>query len=460
MLPLSLLLLGLAAADTVTVHPTPSDEVLANPHLGWETFHRPATADRTLPAWLPSTVYYLRWGWREVEPAPDQLNTALLDSTLAAAKAAGQSLAFRVMCCSTSSPYQPDWLAGVGGKIVMATYDKHPFPVPDFDDPTTLERHLSLIKRLGERYDGHPDLDHVDLGSLGWWGEWHMSGGGPVKMPKSEHQRRVVDAYLQAFRRTPLVMLIGGGAQLTYACGQGAGWRADCLGDLGGFSKSWCHMCQGYPGWYRDARLADAWQRGPVAYESCWDMRKWVAEGWPLRYIFNYALATHATYLNNKSAPLPDSPEVRPEVERFLKRLGYRFVLREVRHPASVTAGGDLALTSVWQNTGSAPCYRPSQVAWRLGGTVLRTTETVRDWLPGSVELFTPEFLKSPPDLPDGERHTLPQRLPLPAELAPGEQELAVALVDPATGAPALRLALEGRGADGWYPVGRVRVTR
>jgi hypothetical protein len=28
---------------------------------------------------------------------------------------------------------------------------------------------------LGARYDGHPDLDHVDLGSIGWWGEWHMS---------------------------------------------------------------------------------------------------------------------------------------------------------------------------------------------------------------------------------------------------------------------------------------------
>jgi len=31
-------------------------------------------------------------------------------------------------------------------------------------------------------------------------------------------------------------------------------------------------------------------------------MRRWVKDGWSLRYIFNYALALHGSYLNNKSA--------------------------------------------------------------------------------------------------------------------------------------------------------------
>ena len=37
---------------------------------------------------------------------------------------------------------------------------------------------------------------------------------------------------------------------------------------------------------------------------------------------------------NNKSAPLPES--ARPEIERSLRKLGYRLVLRSLRHPASV----------------------------------------------------------------------------------------------------------------------------
>ena len=57
-------------------------------------------------------------------------------------------------------------------------------------------------------------------------------------------------------------------------------------------------------------------------------MRKWVDEGWSLRFIFNYALALHGSFINNKSAPLPEGENVRLEVERFLRRLGYRLVLK------------------------------------------------------------------------------------------------------------------------------------
>jgi hypothetical protein len=135
---------------------------------------------------------------------------------------------------------------------------------------------------------------------------------------------------------------------------------------MGGFSKTWCHMRKGYPSYIREAGVQDAWKAAPVAWESCWDMRRWVKEGWSLRFIFNYALALHGSYLNNKSAPLPEGPEVRAEVERFLRRLGYRLVLTELTHAAVARPGGKLALAMKWQNTGSAPCYRPYRLAYRL----------------------------------------------------------------------------------------------
>ena len=53
-----------------------------------------------------------------------------------------------------------------------------------------------------------------------------------------------------------------------------------------------------------------------------------------------------------------------------------------------------------WQNVGSAPCYRPYRVAYRLtspGGQqqVFVSNITVNKWLPGSIELFTEEFFKA-----------------------------------------------------------------
>ena len=147
-------------------------------------------AGQNLPKWIPSTIHYARWGWEELEPQPGKLNTEFLDKVLKETHDSGQKLAFRVMCCSTSKghPYHPKWC----GKELQADYEgQGPFPIPDMDDPVVLNAHLDFIKRLGEKYDGHPDIDHIDLGSIGWWGEWHLSGSTKCKLPTLENRKKV-----------------------------------------------------------------------------------------------------------------------------------------------------------------------------------------------------------------------------------------------------------------------------
>jgi hypothetical protein len=456
---------GVFAADKqVTVTPEATEEILANPGMGWQTFHRTSKQDKSLPSWIPSTVHYARWGWGELEPQPGKLNTDFLDKVLKETHDAGQKLAFRVMTCSTSlnHPYHPKWITDIGGKELIADYEGHgPLPIPDMDDAIVLDRHLEFIKRLGERYDGHPDIDHVDLGSIGWWGEWHLSGSKKYKLPTLENRKKVVDAYLTAFKKTPLVMLIGGGDCLKYACDHGAGWRADCLGDMGGFSKNWCHMRNAYPMEVR--QVPNTWKTAPVAWETCWDMRKWVSDGWSLRFIFNYALACHASVINNKSAPLPQAENVRPELERFLRRLGYRLVLKELKHPAQVAAGGNLPLAMKWQNVGSAPCYKPYRVAYRLSNEngdskVFVSNVTVNSWLPGSIDLFTDDFFKEPKDLPPGDVADVADTITLPGGLGGGQYTLSTGIVDGET--PVVRLGIKGRDNDGWYPLSEVEVVK
>jgi hypothetical protein len=453
-------------AAVVTIKPQETDAILANPGMGWQTFHRTRTQDKSLPAWIPSTVHYARWGWGELEQQPGKLNTDFLDKVLSETREAGQQLAFRVMCCSSSKgrPYHPHWIKEVGGRELICDYEgQGPLPIPDLDDPIVLSRHLDFIKRLGARYDGHADIDHVDLGSVGWWGEWHLSGSKNCKLTSLDARNQIVDAYLSAFQKTPLLMLIGGGESLKRATQKGAGWRADCLGDMGGFSRNWSHMRQGYPHWLREAGIAETWKTAPVAWESCWDMRKWVSEGWPLRYIFNYALAMHGSQLNNKSAPLPTGGDVRAETERFLRRLGYRFVLKELKHPADVKAGKAFEATMQWQNAGSAPCYRPYRLAYRLKGSdgtekVIVGRATVDRWMPGTVDVLTEDFLKSPPDLPLGDVVNVVDAIAVPQDLPAGKYELAIAVIGVQSTQPAMQLGIAGRAADGWYPLSRIRV--
>ena len=457
-----------AEGDWVTVKPEETNEILANPGMGWETFHRTAKEDKNLPAWIPSTVHYARWGWKTLEPEKSKIDYEFLDGVLKETREARQTLAFRVMCCSTSPnrPYHPQWLKDIGGRIIRTQRRDGPaVEVPDLDDPIILEAHLDFIKRLGARYDGHPDIDHVDLGSVGWWGEWHMSGSANVKMPTPENQKKIVDAHLAAFGKTPLVMLIGGGDMLKYAAANGTGWRADCLGDMGGFSRNWCHMRMAYPTMLPKADAVDTWKTSPVAWETCWDMRKWVNEGWSLRFIFNYALALHGSVINNKSAPLPEGENVRLEVERFLRRLGYRLVLRELRHPKRAKAGENLELAMTWQNVGSAPCYKPYRLAYRLGNddgqpTILVSKIAVNRWMPGSIELFTDDFFKEPADLPPGDPVPVQDSVVLPRDLALGTYDLSLAIVGDDSRTPVVQLGITGGDPDGWYPLSKVAVSR
>ena len=113
--------------------------------------------------------------------------------------------------------------------------------MPGFESPLFREHYGRLVTALAERYDGHPDIDHIDLGIVGRWGEWHTSETGNP-MPSMETQISFVDLYLQTFQKSLSLMLIGGDEALAYAIRNGAGWRADCLGDMGGFNKIWNHM--------------------------------------------------------------------------------------------------------------------------------------------------------------------------------------------------------------------------
>ena len=458
---------GQAKENTVTVTPALADEILTNPGMGWETFARPARMDTNLPSWIPSTVEYARYGWHQLETRQGELNTEFLDHELSQAHDSGQKLALRIKCYSPSGPEHPMWLEGIGGKIRMADYGApdHKIPIVDLDDPVVLKSHLDFIRMLGEHYDGNPDLDHVDIGSVGWWGEWHLSRCTLVSMPTLETRMKVVDAYLSAFKKTPLVMLIGGRECAAYATLHGVGYRADSFGDLGSFSPKWNHMKDIYPNLYREGGIQDAWKKGPVAFEPPKNIDEFVEKKWPLRWIFNYGLALHGTYFNGKSARFPEDPEFKSEMERFLKRLGYRLELFELSYHAEVKAGEKLELSMKWRNSGSARCYRPYHLAYRIADAqghkkVFVGPVTVNNWMPGSIDVFTPEFFNEVKDLPPGESYKVADSIVLPKEMPPGEYTLSVGVVGVDSEQPVVRLGISGRDSEGWYPLGKIKVTQ
>lgn len=482
-----------AAPGDVTVAPARIDDVLANPNMGFADFHfgwwcnlppidfTPAEcatrAEAHRPANYPETaVAYFRWTWRDLEPVRGEINFALIDAAIQSANLLGETLAFRVMTIEEGAAGIPDWMLAapyaVAGQRFGGTF------WPDYRDPTFLAEHARFVRALGARYDDHPAVDHVDIGSVGCWGEWNtacLTGVDSiieVYAPASDAERddiaaayrQLIDDFAAAFPTTPRVMLgIGSSPGLmtdifVHAIRGGAGWRVDCWGDWGWFSPTWSHQDNLYPDMIANAsavypEFADVWQHAPIQLEVCATMEDWQSRGWTaaapdgqVYKSFQWALAQHAAVLNAKSSPVPD--EYVPAVQDLLRHNGYRYVIDSFNHASTVEAGTATTLRSTWSNLGVTPSYTRRTLSYRLrsGGTT-RTFDSpadVRTWLPGTFEIV--------------------DTVTVAADMPAGTYELEVAIVDRAGTSPTtaplppLALAIEGRTADGWYPISGLTV--
>ena len=438
-LPISLL-----AGDVVTVRPKEIDDVLVNPGVGFMTFQRfngdslnaglkwtegfpidyqPFTGNLTNQNHPLTSIAYFRVYWKFVEPEAAHYRWELLDKALATARARGQSLMLRIAPYGTGKDNDaPDWYkALVKGQEIEKNLPLEKWRVHP-ENPLYLQHFGGLIRALGARYDGHPDLELVDVSIVGAWGE----GAGAEQLTDRTRQA-LLDCYLDTFPQTPLVLQLQDPKATHYALAKRpVGWRVDCLGDMGGFSKTWSHMNDYYPQTLIETGMQEAWRRAPVTMEVCWVMQHWKNQGWDIDHIIDESLKWHISSFNAKSSPVPE--EWWPQVNRWLKRMGYRFVLRKFTYPERVLAGGPLAFTSWWDNKGVAPCYRKFPLALRIRNAtraeILLTNADITTWLPGD-SLF------------DGS-------VTVPSVLPAGDYEIDLGILDPQSKTPKVKLAIEG----------------
>jgi len=209
---------------------------------------------------------------------------------------------------------------------------------------------------------------------------------------------------------------------------------------MGSFSKTINLMTDYYPEKIAELGLADAWKTAPVTMEACGVMQDWKNHGWDISYIIDQAVKWHVSSFNAKSSAVP--PEWWPQVNEWLKHMGYRFVLRRFTYPATIDASRKLVFTSWWENKGDAPAYRRYPLALRLkgknGSATILTGADVRAWLPGDNLYNNAVFV--------------------PANLPDGDYQLEIALVDAATERPKIKLAIAGVDPDGWYPLGTIHI--
>jgi hypothetical protein len=452
-----LLLLAQTQSRTVVVRPVEIHDVLVNPGMGIQTFQRfrgdpihagarwsevgpesPFQPSAKPPDFPDSSVAYCRWFWWQIEPEPGKYRWDIIDTALETARQRGQTLDIRLMPYDQSNPL-PEWYRRSGARRANKPEDPDGnIWSPDANDPLYLKYWGALVRAAGARYDGHPYLNSVDISTVGYWGE----GWGPY-LPEWPVQQALIDLYFEAFRQTPLLMNFDEPRALAYGVGRGAGWRLDCWGDLGGRGKGFMHMLDMYPQQVVRTGIQDAWQRSPVSLETCGTPLSWKKWGYTARevqYSIEQALRWHASTINIKSTAIPD--DWKPLFEEFQKKLGYRFILRKLEYPRSARRGHMMPVSMWWLNAGVAPVYREYWLALELRSTThaeqIRLPVDVRKWLPGDAVYDGTVYVSD----------TLP----------PGTYRFRIALLDPRTQKPAIRLAIEGRQPDGWYDLGAIEI--
>ena len=411
------------------------------PGVGWQTFFRTAQEDPSMNGLrFKSGCAYMRWTWGDLEPAEGQYAFAMIDDWLARCREANQALAFRVMLSWPGHEGTiPQWLLDKGIKYTYSECrEEGAHYEVDIEEPLVKQYHEKLVRALGERYDDHPDLALVDIGSVGLWGEWH-NYCDPSLMPGDAARKNIIDLYYEVFPNTPLTALVDDRPNVLYANSKGrSAWRGDCWGNGEGPGVVWNHHKDSY--WPMVNMMPNGWKTGTVALEPCGTLGGYPT---PAEIVVNDAISWHATFVQNKSNYIPANWI--PEVERLVMKLGFRLVLRNIAFEETVSPGAEFPVTMRWENLGIAPPYRDHRIAFRLKDNngishgITITGVSIRGWLPGEKNITV--------------------NYKIPADLKEGNYDLEIGIVFHSSVEHTIPIANTGKTSDGWYRTGILKIS-
>ena len=367
----------------------PENNMTETEHV--ECYPVPATTEekgRAQGYYPDASVVYIRILWKEFEPEEGAYRYEFIEDILQKARENNQTVMFRIMQHSTrESDDVPDWLKT---KIECPARPAGMRVKDCPKDPKFLDYFGRAVRAFGERFDADPTLAFVDISLPGAWGE-----GSHVDWFTEEQLENFVDIYTDVFKNTRLIgqtcipWLVHHSNEKT-----SMGWRADCIGRP---NLTYEHLPP------KVERLGDIWKKGHVSFEAYWWLGEWQRQGWDLDKIIATLQSWHVSTFNAKSLPIPW--EWKDQIDEWVSKMGYHFVIDEVETETSVKQGENLSVRLVVDNIGVAPIYHKLPLYIRLkNDSFTKTFETdidIREWIEGKYEEKI--ALSIPKEMPIGE---------------------------------------------------------
>lgn len=440
MLAAIVLLAWLRMPAKTVAHFYPVDSTQVNPLMGW------AVDAQILPenVQIDHSLVYAMVTWRELEPQEDVFDFEAFEERihLDQWRALGKKLVLRfAMDVPGEAEHRdiPDWLyeqlyeqLGEHAGTVYQTEEGAGFS-PDYSSLWLLKRHGKVIARLGERYDADDTLAFVEIGSLGHNGEWRIAQGtGRLPLPNDATQ--YINHYAAAFSNTTL--LTKNPYRQTRALGLGV--YNPVLGDT---RRTWKWLDMLSYGGYDDDLEVDleaipAYGIGAPAGGS-------LLSDFDMDGLEQQMEACRLTYASGVKAYGLD-PSQRDMLSEALEHMGYRLWVREAKYNSSIREGYRLKVELSWRNDGVAPMSRswPVELSLLRDGKVAYAQRVEVD-----THMLTPgeQRVAASIDIPVG---------------AQGVYQLALAILDPHTGEPAVELPMSAQRVGLRFVLGEVEVFR
>lgn len=417
------------AAVETTLRPEAAPGPLDNPLKGWCPYVDAGQIQ------FPYSMVFFPVAWNELEPREGRYAFDEWErKAWKADRAKDKHVAFRVYVDMPNRPTgMPQWLLDKG--VHMTAYTDHGGgQSPDYNHPKMVAAMEKLIAALGRRYDDHPRVAFVQLGLLGFWGEWHTYPRNEL-FASPATQKRVIDAYHKAFKSKQLMAR----TPADYAGKQAwLGFHDDMLPEDTDGPEVWKFLPR-----LRSSGRTENWKRAMFGGEMVFNgNQRWL--GPDFSHMLRMVEDAHFSWVGPYCPALEPSPapQFAERAAQLVRRMGYQFALTEIRHDAEVSQAGELKLTIQGENQGVAPFYYAWPVELALLDRRGKPAERMpvrwdmRKWLPGR---FSEEAV-------------------IKFKAAPGDYRLALGLIDPWTKQPAIAWANDLAREDGWTVLSKVKV--
>ncbi|MCR5720014.1 MAG: DUF4214 domain-containing protein [Lachnospiraceae bacterium] len=432
-------------AKPVNYYPNEIDDVLVNPYMGLVPWARSKNYTQ------PHSMVYMPILWKDLEPERGEFNWEGIESAnnISYWKSKGVKINIRFYMDDPDGKKHmdiPQWLYDGMGENKGTEYampDGNKGFSPNYSDPYLIQEHERVIKALAQRYNDDPSIAFIQIGSIGHWGEYHCwpyleNDGGPSgDFPPEEIADQYLIHYVNNFDNDKLCMRRNTSQSKKY----GMGLFNDMIGDTPSLDDDWgwlSHIKYGYDdevGTFQPAD-PDFWKYGPAGGEFANGSADWYVVSDTIDETIRQVVTSHTSWIGPCCPSDLSGKKYQSGIDRLLKTIGYRYVIKETTHPDCASADTVITVDMDWENKGIAPFYFDWKVKVGLAndnGVVTSSVvnDDIREWLPGDIDVKA--------------------NLEIPADLPNGDYKVVVGIIDPATDKPGVNLAIDGKRADGWY---------